>query len=425
MKSTELDSILNKQFGDFIVLGENQEKNSYNRERKKNKIIKSYNKEYLCKCTMCNQVKSFPVTKIKNNPLCSECNHTRYFGEDLSGKTFGNWEVLERDFSKKNISENYWKCRCSCGDIYSVKKTHLVSGRSKKCRKCNSQSRIKYKENDLRGKIINNVFFEKMSERDKTNRIKWDCSCVKCKKNFTIRTDKINSDKIYCPYCSRKEGALKGLETKRKEKIKEEGNFKEDLLKFLTEEEITKIWSNKNKNLPEYFTHKSHRTIFIKCQRCNKNFKTSPLDFQNKILNNLSLSDIICPKCFYKLYSSYIQRTVENFLEKDLKLKVLTEYDCNLKPLYLKNIRLRYDIEIVKYKIIIEVMGKQHDNLLSQESKWLHGKTPQEYLKDYKNRDEFKKKYAIDNGYRYLAITQEEVLNGTYKDMIKELIKSC
>lgn len=26
MKSTELDSILNKQFGDFIVLGENQEK---------------------------------------------------------------------------------------------------------------------------------------------------------------------------------------------------------------------------------------------------------------------------------------------------------------------------------------------------------------------------------------------------------------
>lgn len=35
MKSTELDSILNKQFGDFIVLGENQEKNSYNRERKK------------------------------------------------------------------------------------------------------------------------------------------------------------------------------------------------------------------------------------------------------------------------------------------------------------------------------------------------------------------------------------------------------
>lgn len=51
---------------------------------------------------------------------------------DLTGKRFGYWTVLERDYNtqKKNI---YWVCRCNCGTVRSVAGTSLRSGISVSC----------------------------------------------------------------------------------------------------------------------------------------------------------------------------------------------------------------------------------------------------------------------------------------------------
>lgn len=51
---------------------------------------------------------------------------------DLTGKRFGHWTVLERDYSihKKNI---HWVCKCDCGTIRSVAGTSLRSGISVSC----------------------------------------------------------------------------------------------------------------------------------------------------------------------------------------------------------------------------------------------------------------------------------------------------
>ena len=51
---------------------------------------------------------------------------------DLTGKRFGHWTVLERDYNthRKNI---YWMCKCDCGTIRSVPGTSLRSCRSVSC----------------------------------------------------------------------------------------------------------------------------------------------------------------------------------------------------------------------------------------------------------------------------------------------------
>ena len=55
---------------------------------------------------------------------------------DLTGKIFGKLLVLEQDFNKKGQTESggaFWKCRCDCGNEVSVSSSHLQSGHTKSC----------------------------------------------------------------------------------------------------------------------------------------------------------------------------------------------------------------------------------------------------------------------------------------------------
>lgn len=83
---------------------------------------------------------------------------------DLSGKKFGNWTVLCRDFNKNKV---YYKCRCKCGVEKSVRSDALVSGKSSSCKSC-------MKLNDHTGKIYNSW---KVIKYDNG---KWLCQCLKC-----------------------------------------------------------------------------------------------------------------------------------------------------------------------------------------------------------------------------------------------------
>lgn len=50
--------------------------------------------------------------------------------EELTGKKFGRWTVLRRDYSK---SQSAWWCRCDCGTERGVFTSLLTSGNSKSC----------------------------------------------------------------------------------------------------------------------------------------------------------------------------------------------------------------------------------------------------------------------------------------------------
>lgn len=56
--------------------------------------------------------------------------------KNLTGRTFGQWVVLEFVGSRTKSHASYWKCKCSCGKIKEVSGRALCQGKSKKCRDC-------------------------------------------------------------------------------------------------------------------------------------------------------------------------------------------------------------------------------------------------------------------------------------------------
>jgi hypothetical protein len=51
--------------------------------------------------------------------------------EDLTGKKFNKFTVLERSYVHKN--RKMWRCICDCGNIREVVGYNLVKGQSRSC----------------------------------------------------------------------------------------------------------------------------------------------------------------------------------------------------------------------------------------------------------------------------------------------------
>lgn len=60
---------------------------------------------------------------------------------DLSQKNIGNWKVLQRVNVKKNRTS--WLCECQCGIHRIVDASHLLGGRSAKCKNCHNKEAVK------------------------------------------------------------------------------------------------------------------------------------------------------------------------------------------------------------------------------------------------------------------------------------------
>lgn len=64
---------------------------------------------------------------------------------DLTGKVFGQWTVLDKTKKRSPNGAVYWRCKCTCGKIVSVKSDSLTGGISKACFQCgqiNSRKRF-------------------------------------------------------------------------------------------------------------------------------------------------------------------------------------------------------------------------------------------------------------------------------------------
>lgn len=100
---------------------------------------------YICTCKCGNEkLISRSILKRNKSKKCSDCNHKDISNrvEDLSGRQFGEWQVLSRHGSTKH-HQPLWSCLCNkCGKISVVRATHLKTGSSKRCTKCNSHQGI-------------------------------------------------------------------------------------------------------------------------------------------------------------------------------------------------------------------------------------------------------------------------------------------
>ena len=98
--------ITNQKFGDLTAVSRNSDGT------------------WKCLCS-CGKYINARVSDLKSGHT-KGCGHSRAF-IDLTGKQFGEWTVL------RHLDGSYWECQCSCGKISKVHSYELRNGRSLSC----------------------------------------------------------------------------------------------------------------------------------------------------------------------------------------------------------------------------------------------------------------------------------------------------
>lgn len=415
------------KFNTFEVIEEDKQWRIDCEEKIKQGQLKRFNDKYICRCS-CGNLMSISVIQIaKNKPLSCGCK-SRAYGKDLTGMVFGDWTVLYRDFdleAEKRVQgktqHDYWRSQCICGTISSVLGSHLRRGASTGCG-CKLREKISSaKTKNHVGEKHGNLTIKQVIRNSKNIITKIICKCD-CGRTYNVYDyyQLLYGIISCCSKCKEHNPEKRKMAQylRNQKKISEEGNFGEVLLNKFPNIELEKIWSDKNEYSPFEYTVKSHQTIHIVCPICGKEYTTSPLCLYSRVY------DVICQNCLSEQRDSSLEKEVKHYLNKELGLETLHEHRCNLRP---KNpvtgAFLPYDNEIVEQKIIIEVHGKQHYNELDKNCSWLNGKSPKQWLKELQERDEYKKQYAIQNGYKYIALKYDNILDGSYKKEIQEVLK--
>lgn len=112
--------------------------------------------------------------------------------KDLSGKKFGKLISIEIDWDMTNkCGHTYWKCRCECGRIKSIRIDNLTSGASTSCGLC---------YNDYANKKFNKLTALRKTHVDKNGHQYWlfKCDCGNLKE---IEINNVTSGKVQSCGC--------------------------------------------------------------------------------------------------------------------------------------------------------------------------------------------------------------------------------
>lgn len=100
------------------------------------------NRQWKCECTGCGTIQICDTEALLRGltKQCLQCRNTEKT-IDLTGKHFGEWEVLKKSKDKPN----YWLCKCTkCGKTVEVHGYSLRSGKSTSCG-CNGKTPLQMK----------------------------------------------------------------------------------------------------------------------------------------------------------------------------------------------------------------------------------------------------------------------------------------
>lgn len=145
--------------------------------------------------------------KILNNNLPHNWSNT----ENIIGKKFNRWKVLQ--FDKNNNNMSYWLCQCDCGTIKSVAGRDLRNGNSKSCgclkkELLSERCRNNTKTDKLKNKypeLIKYLFDKNDAELTLATTKSIECICPLCKEHRTYKGMKnFIQYGFTCPNCSSK-----------------------------------------------------------------------------------------------------------------------------------------------------------------------------------------------------------------------------
>ena len=213
--------ISGKIFGDFKVL--------YRTEPPTN--FSGGHAYWVCQCQKCKKyfVKS-ASTLIKNTLNKCECNN------DLTGKIFGRWTVLNKTEKRTKNRIIIYHCKCKCGNEKDVDAYTLTSGQSQSCgclQKEIASELGKQKRIDLTGERFGKlVALYPIYSEDKDKHTLWHCKCD-CGNECDIDMGNLRSGKSQscgCTHSKQEENIIKIL-TKNQIPFKYQYRFKDLAIK--------------------------------------------------------------------------------------------------------------------------------------------------------------------------------------------------
>ena len=283
----------------------------------------------------------------------------------------------------------YFKCPINKHPSISFKLDCIYNNHTKllKCTACNSFANW----------AINNIcedFFEKYWDYEKNTEDPWKISYgsrrkyiwIKCQNEDYHGSYKTNCNNFInenrCPNCCNHKGNVHHLDSL---------GYKHPL--------SVELWSDKNKKSAFEYAEFSGCKVWFK-------YHNGKHEDSLRTICNAILRDFYCPICSRERDESILQKKVKEYIE-DLGYSLLHESKCNLKCYNQKTGNLlRYDNEIVELKLICEVHGIQHYSITNfhNMSARKFNTTPQYELEYIQIKDEYKKNFALINGYNYVEI---------------------
>lgn len=343
-------------------------------------------------------------TNIVVNRDCTITSHMI----DCTGKIYNNKWLCIKPIGRNYDNRMVWEFKClNCGRIVNRISTNINQttcecehkGHDKYilsfydwCIKNNHQDWIDLWDYDLNKYDIHEIGFS---------------SSLYCYFKCNNRNDKHHSEnyKLSNLTC----GCQKGISCRQC------NSFAQNGIDAIGDDFLNIYWDyDKNTVDPWELSKNSGKKVYLKCP-------VGKHESHEMIAKNATKRLYPCPECTNELKFSKLHTKVINYLN-ELGFDILQEFDCNLKP---KNPKtghyLPYDIEVEKLKLIIEVNGEQHYSVNSMYNKAMAyrcGMSYDEYFLYRKWIDEYKKYYALNNGYDYLEISYTEEKNENYKSII-------
>lgn len=344
---------------------------------------------------------------------------------DLTGKTFGEWKVLEY------CENSLWKCQCSCGKIQNVHSYQLRKGRSKSCGHDKSKNSLLQ---DLTGKT-----FGELTALEYVGKRKWLCRCS-CGKVYSVNTyDLTSGHSKSCGHgtnkfkdltgqvfgeltaleyvgkgywkCECSCGVVKDIkgEHLRNELIRSCGHFKEELRVQKMIEKYNEVctWSGKSRTLWQIELIRNKEDLQAACIKFNidNDKKITPSELSNILGVTLST----CLKAIHKF-------ELEDYIDLSRHISAAESYIANMISKYVNCIQqdktiispYELDIYIPDKKIAIEFNGSYWHSTLYKDTKYHQNKTIE----------------CTKNGVQLIHIFEHEWKNNKKREIIINYIKN-
>jgi hypothetical protein len=182
--------------------------------------------------------------------------------------------------------------------------------------------------------------------------------------------------------------------------------------------DVFELWSDKNMKTPYEYTPFSKEEVWWKCPNGKHE------DYYRDI-GATQRFEYRCAKCTDERDESFLEEKVRLYLA-ELNYQTLQEYKSNLKCVNPKtNYPLPYDNEVIELKLIIEVNGKHHYEIVNWNRITAKQKntTPEYQLHMQQVRDRYKRMWAKKQGYDFLEVPYWLEDNDEYKTLIDNKIK--